>query len=287
MRHWARSMRSDGRRVGLVPTMGFLHEGHLRLVDQAAARSDVVALSIFVNPLQFGPREDLASYPRDLDRDRALVSARGVECLFVPPAGAMYPQPPLVRVSPGDLGTHLCGPWRPGHFEGVLTVVAKLFHIVQPDVAVFGRKDVQQARMIRRMVEDLDFPVDVVVTPTTRETDGLAMSSRNTYLGAADRRAAVQLSRALEAGHHRYQGGATSAEEVLGTVRETLASEPSIRVQYVEAVDPDRLQPVTVVGNDTVLAIAAFIGKTRLIDNVPAGTGLSEDQRVPAAAGVA
>ena len=194
VREWSRKGRAAGKRIGFVPTMGYLHEGHLRLVDRAREESDLVAMSIFVNPLQFGPKEDLASYPRDLARDRALAEQRGVDCLFVPDDGSMYPEPPLVRVTPGELSAHLCGPWRPGHFEGVLTVVAKLFHILEPDVAVFGRKDVQQARMIVRMVNDLHFPLSIVIAPTMREADGLAMSSRNTYLSASERQSAVDIA---------------------------------------------------------------------------------------------
>jgi pantoate--beta-alanine ligase len=284
MRAWSRAARVSGSRIGFVPTMGYLHEGHLRLVDRVAEQCDVVVMSIFVNPLQFGPREDLASYPRDLARDTTLAASRGVDCLFVPRDGSMYPESPLVRVSPGVLGAHLCAPWRPGHFEGVLTVVAKLFHLVEPDVAIFGRKDVQQARIIRKMVEDLDFPVSVVVAPTMREADGLALSSRNTYLASAVRRAAVQLSQALEAGHRLFRSGVRDAGKIVSAAQAVLGSDPAIQVQYVEAVDPDGLAPVTVVSKDTVLAVAAMVGRTRLIDNVILGEGLSADERLPAPA---
>ena len=287
MRAWSRAARASGKRIGFVPTLGYLHEGHLQLVDRAAEESDVVAMSIFVNPLQFGPKEDLASYPRDLARDRALAESRGVDVLFVPEAAAMYPQPPQIRLSTGTLGEHLCGPWRPGHFEGVLTVVAKLFHIVEPDVAVFGRKDAQQARLIVRMVEDLHFPVAITVAPTTREEDGLALSSRNTYLSPAERSAAVNLSRALDEGHRLFRKGTKDAAAILGSARRVIEAESSIRVQYLEAVDPRTLQPVATVGDDTILAVAAFLGKTRLIDNVILGLGLGADERVRAAAGVA
>jgi pantoate--beta-alanine ligase len=287
MRAWSRAARAAGSRIGFVPTMGYLHEGHLRLVDRAAEQSDVVVMSIFVNPLQFGPKEDLASYPRDLARDRSLAEGREVDCLFVPQDAAMYPRPPHVRVSPGILATHLCAPWRPGHFEGVLTVVAKLFNIVHPDVAVFGRKDVQQARMIRRMVDDLNFPVAISVAPTIREADGLALSSRNAYLDPVERRVAVQLSRALEAGHRQYRAGTRKVAEIIAEVRSVLAAEASILVQYVEAVDPEELAPLVTAADDTVLALAAFVGKTRLIDNVTLGEGLGADERLPSAAGVA
>src|SRR5229473_215945 len=182
MRAWSRGERARGRRIAFVPTMGFLHEGHLRLVDHARERADRVVLSIFVNPLQFGPGDDFAAYPRDLARDRTLAAARQVDCLFVPEAAALYPADPLVRVDPGPLAATLEGSARPGHFAGVLTVVTKLFHWVEPDVAVFGRKDFQQALLVERLAADLDFPVEIAVRPTVRELDGLALSSRNAYL---------------------------------------------------------------------------------------------------------
>ena len=193
MRAWSRTERSRRHTIGFVPTMGFLHEGHLRLVDRARELAERVVVSIFVNPLQFGPTEDLARYPRDLPRDRQLAEGREVDCLFVPEAAAMYTGEPLVRVIPGAVADTLEGAARPGHFIGVLTVVAKLFHIVEPDVAVFGRKDFQQAMLVKRLVQDLDFPVTIDVAPTVRELDGLALSSRNTYLSPDERRAAFQL----------------------------------------------------------------------------------------------
>src|SRR6266849_227307 len=199
MRDWSRAERARGRRIGFVPTMGFLHEGHLRLVDRAKQRADRVVMSIFVNPLQFSPAEDLAQYPRDLERDRTLAAERGVDCLFVPDTAVMYPTEPLVRVAPGPMADTLEGAARPGHFAGVLTVVATLFHVVEPDVAVFGRKDYQQAMLVTRMARDLDFPVAIEVAPTVRELDGLALSSRNSYLDPDQRRAALALSRALRA----------------------------------------------------------------------------------------
>lgn len=281
MRRWSRARRAEGGRVGFVPTMGALHEGHLRLVDRARARADATVMSVFVNPLQFGPHEDFARYPRDLARDRDLAERRGVNCLFVPGAAEMYPTTPVVRVIPGPLADHLCGPRRPGHFEGVLTVVAKLFHAVEPDVAVFGRKDVQQARMIRCMAADLDFPVEIEVAPTVRESDGLAMSSRNTYLSAADRVRARRIPEALEAAHARFRSGLASAAALCQVVRNALAEDPAIRIEYIEAVDPDALAPVETGGADTVLALAVHIGATRLIDNVALGDGLAGDPRVP------
>jgi len=255
--------------------MGFLHEGHLRLVDEARQHADVVAMSIFVNPLQFGPNEDFERYPRDIPRDRAMAQSRGVDCLFVPEHRSVYPQEAAIRVSPGALAAHLCGPFRPGHFEGVLTVVAKLFHLVEPDVAVFGQKDAQQATMIRRMVEDLNFPLEIIVSPTVREHDGLALSSRNAFLSPDERRAAVALSRGLAAGHEAFRRGTTEGTRVVAAAAEVVRAEPLLRPEYIEAVDPRTLAPVERVGDDTLLALAARVGKTRLIDNVVLGRGLA------------
>ncbi|MBI2615900.1 MAG: pantoate--beta-alanine ligase [Gemmatimonadetes bacterium] len=277
MRAWSRDRRGAARRVGLVPTMGYLHEGHLRLIDRARRASDDVVVSVFVNPLQFGPAEDFGRYPRDLPRDRSLASARGTDCLFVPGPEAVYPEQPIVRVLPGSLGDHLCGPWRPGHFEGVLTVVAKLFHLVEPDLAVFGRKDAQQAALIRRMVSDLDFPLEIIVAPTVREADGLALSSRNAYLTPEARRAAAALSRGLEAAHQAFRKGGTAAADVVAEARRVVEPEPLLRLEYVEAVDPNTLAPVTRVAGDTLLALAARVGSTRLIDNIILGDGLAGD----------
>src|SRR5438309_1723237 len=207
MRAWSRAERARGRRIGYVPTMGFLHEGHLRLVDRARERTDRVVMSIFVNPLQFGAGEDFTTYPRDVERDKQLASERGVECLFLPEAPAMYPADPLVRLHPGPMADGLEGAARPGHFAGVLTVVAKLFHLVEPDIAVFGRKDFQQAMLVRRMADDLNFGLEVDVAPTVRELDGLALSSRNAYLQGDERRAALALSRALRAVEQAWRGG--------------------------------------------------------------------------------
>src|SRR5256884_754746 len=207
MRDWSRAERARGRRIGFVPTMGFLHEGHLRLVDRGRERADRVVMSSFVNPLQFGTGEDFASYPRDLDRDQKLASARGVDCLFLPDVKAMYPADPLVRIHPGPMAEGLEGAARPGHFAGVLTVVAKLFHLVGPNIAVFGRKDLQQAMLVRRMVADLNFGLEVAVAPTVRELDGLALSSRNSYLQGDERRAALALSRALRSVEQAWRGG--------------------------------------------------------------------------------
>lgn len=275
MRAWSRGERAHGRRVACVPTMGFLHEGHLRLVDRARQLAERVVLTIFVNPLQFGPQEDLARYPRDLPRDRALAAARGVDALFVPEEEAMYPREPLVRVQPGPMGEGYEGAARPGHFAGVLTVVAKLFHVVEPDCAVFGRKDYQQAALVRRMLDDLDFPIALEVLPTVRELDGLAMSSRNAYLAPDERRAAVALARALRAVEQGWRGGQADARALEARGREVLAA-PGVSPEYLALVD-ERLQPAARVSASTVALVAARVGRTRLIDNVVLGEGLAAD----------
>jgi pantoate--beta-alanine ligase len=261
--------RRGGARVALVPTMGYLHEGHLSLLDAARRRGEVVVMSIFVNPLQFGAGEDLDRYPRDLERDAALAAGRGVDVLFVPATGEMYPAgEPVVRIVPGRLAERLDGAARPGHFEGVLTVVAKLLNIVQPDVAVFGQKDFQQSVLVRRMVADLDMPVEIVVAPIVREADGLALSSRNVYLGPEERVSARALSRALGAAQAAVRAGERASARLLAEMRAVLDAEPGVRPQYVELVDPETLEPVVTAAPGTVAAIAAFVGPTRLIDNL-------------------
>jgi pantoate--beta-alanine ligase len=275
MRAWSRAEHARGRRVGFVPTMGFLHEGHLALVDRARARTERVVVSSFVNPLQFGPQEDFTRYPRDPTRDRELVRTRGVDCLFEPTTDALYPVPPIVRVAPGPKGDVLEGAARPGHFAGVLTVVAKLFHIVAPDLAVFGRKDFQQAVLIRQMAQDLDFGVEIDVAPTVRELDGLALSSRNTYLSPDDRRAALALSRALRAIEQAWRGGEADPATLTRRGLEVLTA-PGVAPEYVRLVRED-LEPVTRADARTVVVIAARVGATRLIDNVVLGDGLAQD----------
>jgi pantoate--beta-alanine ligase len=274
LRRWVRAERAAGRRVGLVPTMGYLHEGHLRLVDAARGRAGAVVMSIFVNPLQFGPNEDLARYPRDLPRDRMLAEARGVDALFVPSDAVMYPSGSEIRVVPGSTADRWEGAARPGHFTGVLTVVAKLFHLVDPDVACFGRKDIQQATLVRQMVRDLDWPIEIVVVPTVREADGLALSSRNAYLDADDRRRAVVLSAALRTAHASFRAGERRAAPLLAAMQRTLAAEPAVSLEYLAVVDPATLAPVDTVDEDTVVALAARLGRTRLIDNIILGEGL-------------
>jgi len=278
MRAWSRAERARGRSVGFVPTMGALHEGHLLLVDRAKQRTDRVVLSVFVNPLQFGPQEDFAKYPRDVARDTQLAAERGVDCLFVPDGTAMYPEQPLVRVAPGPMADTLEGAVRPGHFAGVLTVVAKLLHIVEPDVAVFGRKDFQQAMLVRRMAADLDFPVEVEIAPTVRELDGLALSSRNAYLGGDQRRSALALSRALRAVEQAWRSGEADPKTLQRRGMDVLRA-PGVAPEYLELVD-EQLHPVRRADARTVVVIAAKIGATRLIDNVVLGEGIASDVAV-------
>jgi pantoate--beta-alanine ligase len=280
MQAWARAERAAGRRVAFVPTMGYLHEGHLRLVDRARALAESVVVSIFVNPLQFGPGEDLDRYPRDLTRDRAAAAGRGATCLFVPDGAEMYPDEPLVRVSPGPLGDILEGAARPGHFGGVLTVVAKLFHAVEPHVAVFGRKDFQQVTLVRRMVADLDFPLAIETVPTVRELDGLALSSRNSYLTADQRRAALALSRSLREVERAWRGGEADPVVLQRRGLEVLGA-PGVAPEYLALVD-QTLRPIERVKQTTAALVAARVGSTRLIDNVILGDGVGADPTVRA-----
>lgn len=273
LREWVAARRAAGRRIGFVPTMGFLHEGHLALVDAAMRRADDVVMSIFVNPLQFAPTEDLARYPRDLPRDRALAAGRGVGLLFVPDTETMYPAGAETRVVPGRIAERWEGAVRPGHFAGVLTVVAKLFHLVQPDVAVFGRKDLQQAALVRQMVRDLDWPLELLVAPTVREADGLALSSRNSYLTPDERREALGLSRALGAACAAFAAGERSGTILEGVMRDTLALHPEIRPDYISVVSAETLEPVAEAGPASVAMLAGRVGRTRLLDNALLGEG--------------
>jgi pantoate--beta-alanine ligase len=270
VRRWCDVRRSDGRRIGFVPTMGYLHQGHLSLVELARQAADDVIVSIFVNPLQFGPSEDLGRYPRDFARDSARCRSAGVGLLFAPTVAQMYPRPIATTVEVPALGEGLCGRDRPGHFAGVCTVVARLFNIVGPCVAVFGQKDYQQLAIVRRMVLDLAFPVDVLAGPIVREADGLAMSSRNAYLTAEQRRAATVLSRALERVQQQAREGPLTSETVQGLVAELVATEPLVRLQYVQMVDAATLAPLdnSTFDGEAVVALAAWVGDTRLIDNV-------------------
>jgi pantoate--beta-alanine ligase len=265
--------RADGARIGFVPTMGFLHEGHLRLVDEAKRRAGCVVMSVFVNPTQFGPTEDFSRYPRDLRGDSAKAESRGVDLLFVPDVAEIYPVAPSVHVTADDLPTRWEGEMRPGHFSGVLTVVAKLFNIVAPDVAVFGRKDFQQAALIRRMVRELNFPIDIVVAPTVREADGLALSSRNVYLDDTARANALGLVESLRAAERAFAGGERRGDELSRVGRESLARYPAVRVDYFAVVDPVAMKPVQQAAADSVAIVAARVGPTRLIDNLVLGEG--------------
>jgi pantoate--beta-alanine ligase len=255
--------------------MGALHEGHLSLVDRADAVADAVVVSVFVNPTQFGPDEDYEEYPRDLDGDMEKAESRGADLVFAPPASEMYPREQTVWVEPGPLADRLCGRHRPGHFRGVLTVVLKLLNVVQPDVAVFGRKDFQQSVLIRRMVEELNLPVEIETTPVVREEDGLAMSSRNEYLSGPERESAASLSRALRLVREAFSDGERDPARLVDVARRTL-EEAGAEVEYVEIVDPEDLSRVERAGPRSVCAIAAHVGETRLIDNAPLG-GIGED----------
>ena len=262
--------RSGERRVALVPTMGFLHEGHLALVDAARRDADFVVLSLFVNPLQFGPGEDFDRYPRDAARDRGLAASRGVDLLFAPTAEEMYGHDPQLRITGALAAQRWEGQARPGHFDGVLTVVAKLFNIVQPDVACFGQKDIQQVTLIRRMIRELDFPIRLVIVATMREPDGLAMSSRNIYLTPVDRIAAVALSRGLAAAAATWERGEVDATALHQEVVHTLAA-AGLAADYIAIVDPEQLAPVTRVVPGSVIALAVRVGTTRLVDNIILG----------------
>ncbi|MFZ0516263.1 MAG: pantoate--beta-alanine ligase [Acidobacteriaceae bacterium] len=267
--------QSTPRSVGFVPTMGALHAGHRSLVQAARQRCDIVVVSIFVNPTQFGPNEDFSRYPRTLEQDCQMIEAESVDVVFTPTAEIMYPSGASTFVEVEGVSDRLDGASRPGHFRGVATVVAKLFHIVQPDFSFFGQKDAAQVAVLRKMVRDLDFPLEIVVCPTVREPDGLAMSSRNRYLSAEERRQALTLSRALHAAEAHAARGERRAAALLQTMRAALQEEPAIRVDYIAIVDPDTLLPIDDVDGGGLLAIAAYVGNTRLIDNVllPAATG--------------
>jgi pantoate--beta-alanine ligase len=261
------ALRAEGKRIGFVPTMGFFHEGHLSLM-RAARADDVAVVSIFVNPTQFGPNEDFEAYPRDLERDLNLAEAAGVDHVFHPSPEEMYPQPFLTQVDVRDITGVLCGAARPGHFAGVATVVAKLFHIIPAHRAYFGQKDAQQVAVISRMVRDLNFDVEIVPCPTVREPDGLAMSSRNTYLDPGERQAATVLFRSLREAERLVGGGERDALRIETAMRAILASEPTIKVEYAVLCDSIMLQPVARLTDTVLAAVAVRIGRTRLIDNI-------------------
>ena len=264
-RQLVRQWKKEGKSIGLVPTMGFLHEGHASLIARARKENDIVVVSDFVNPTQFGPNEDLEAYPRDFERDSALCESLGADLIFHPEPEEMY-HDPCAFVSIDTLSETLCGKTRPIHFKGVCTVVSKLFHIAAPDRAYFGQKDAQQLAIIKKMVLDLNFDVEVVGCPIVREEDGLAKSSRNTYLSAEERRAALCLSKAVKKGQELIQAGC-SAEDVLVPMRAIIEAEPLSKIDYVSMVDALTMQPVEKVEKDVLVAMAVYIGKTRLIDN--------------------
>ena len=264
----SRAARMGGLSIGFVPTMGALHEGHLSLVRRARTHATLVVVSIFVNPLQFGPSEDFTRYPRSLEADCAMLETEGVEIVFSPTTEQMYPQDATAVVYVEGLSERLDGRSRPGHFRGVSTVVAKLFHIVEPDCAVFGQKDAAQVAVLRRMVRDLNMPIELVVAPIARDADGVALSSRNAYLGADERRQARVLYRALQHVEELAKAGEANTERLRSAALFVLADEPSAILDYLEIVDPDTLLPVASVGQGALVAIAATFGTTRLIDNV-------------------
>ena len=267
-----RLLQAKGGPLGLVPTMGYLHQGHLSLVKAARAECACVAASIFVNPTQFGPKEDLASYPRDLRRDLELLSDTGADLVWTPTAEIMYPAGYQTWVTVEEVTQPLEGGMRPGHFRGVATVVAKLFNAIQPDRAYFGQKDAQQAVVIKRMARDLNFNLQVVICPIVREPDGLAMSSRNVYLNPAERRAATVLSRSLASGREAFESGVRSAPALRQIILDHLQTEPLARVQYVSCANPDTLEEMNdQVQGSALLSMAVFFGKTRLIDNLVIG----------------
>lgn len=263
-----REERASGKSIGFVPTMGYLHEGHLSLVRQSVKDNDVTVVSIFVNPIQFGPGEDFNSYPRDIERDKKLLEKEGVNYLFSPNNYEIYPAGYKTFVEVSELGKKLCGKSRPGHFRGVTTVVLKLFNIVQPNKAYFGQKDAQQAIIIKKMVKDLDLDVDIVVMPIVREEDGLAMSSRNVYLDEEERRKAPLLYKSLKEAERMIEMGERDAEKIKNRMREVIMSYPKAVIDYIEIVDTEELNTVNPIKGKVLIALAVYIGKARLIDNI-------------------
>jgi pantoate--beta-alanine ligase len=261
------NIRKRGKSIGLVPTMGFLHEGHLSLVRMARKKCDFLVVSIFVNPTQFGPKEDLGRYPRNLKRDLRLLRKEGVDVVFYPSVKEMYPEGFRTYVEVTDWSKRLCGSSRPTHFRGVTTVVLKLFNIVEPDVAVFGSKDYQQALIIKKMVKDLDLNIRIVIGKTIREPDGLAMSSRNIFLNERERQNAVILYESLRRARHAYQGGLRDSGIVVSNMRRMIMQKGG-KIDYIETVDTNTLEPVKKIKNGTLIALAVFFGRTRLIDNI-------------------
>lgn len=271
MQRWSERARRRSEKIAFVPTMGFLHEGHLTLMREGRKRASILASSLFVNPTQFGPNEDFARYPRNFDGDCAMMRTVPVDVLFAPEPDAMYPPGSQTFVEATDVTKGLCGDHRPGHFRGVTTVVAKLFNIVKPHIALFGEKDYQQLRAIERMVKDLNFDIEIVPVATVREADGLAMSSRNAYLKPDEREKALSLSRALKAAGECFKAGARDPQQLARAARAVLESTSGVRLEYVEAVDAETLKPLATIDRPVVVAIAAYVGATRLIDNMVFG----------------
>lgn len=267
-RDWVRSLQRAGNRVGLVPTMGALHRGHLSLVEAARKHCTQVALTIFVNPTQFAPHEDLSAYPRPLEADLSLCRDAGVDFVFTPTVADMYPSGAVTTIHVAKLSDGLCGPFRPGHFDGVATIVAKLFNVLPADVAYFGEKDYQQLQVIRRMVLDLNIPIDIVGCPTVREPDGLAMSSRNVYLSAVERTQATSINRALFAGVELVRRGENDVTKITDNIRQAILAAGPVAIEYVSAVDVDTLAPIARFDRRARICAAVRIGKCRLIDNV-------------------
>lgn len=267
VRERVNAWKREGLTVGFVPTMGYLHEGHKSLMEAARANNDKVVVSVFVNPMQFGPNEDLESYPRDFEKDSALCESVGVDLIFHPEPEEMYADGFCSYVDMNGLTTELCGKSRPIHFRGVQTVVLKLFNIVKPDRAYFGQKDAQQLAVIRRMVKDLNVGTEIVGCPIVREADGLAKSSRNTYLNPDERKAALILSRSLKLGRELIENGETDSKAVIKAITDSINTEPLAKIDYVDVVDFDTITPVDKIGKSVLVAIAVYIGKTRLIDN--------------------
>lgn len=260
--------RAQGLSVGLVPTMGYLHEGHESLIKKAVSQNDKVVVSVFVNPTQFGPNEDLESYPRDINRDGQLCENAGAALIFHPQPSEMYAGDACTKVHVDGLTAGLCGKTRPVHFDGVCTVVSKLFNIVAPDRAYFGEKDAQQLAVVRRMVRDLNFDIEIVGCPIIRENDGLAKSSRNTYLSQEERKAALVLSKSLKLAKENLDGGMRNSADVKRIISDYITKEPLARIDYVEVVDSDNLKPVDTIKSSVLIAMAVYIGRTRLIDNI-------------------
>ncbi len=267
VRDIVKAWRKEGLTVGLVPTMGFLHEGHHSLIAKSVEENDRTVVSVFVNPIQFGPTEDLEVYPRDLERDKTLVESTGGDLIFNPEPSEMYPEHFTTFVDTTETTELLCGARREGHFRGVCTVVSKLFNIVCPDKAYFGQKDAQQLATVRRFTRDLNFDIEIIACPIVRETDGLAKSSRNTYLNKEERQAALILSKSLQLGKEAISNGERDVQTVINIIRDNLLTEPLARVDYVDIVDLENVQPIEKIEGEILVAIAVYIGKTRLIDN--------------------